>query len=228
MKEIRFTLIADGSSDKTLLKVIKWLLDDLYPTIPTLGTFADFRNLPRPPKTLSDKIHTAEYYYPSDILFIHRDAESTDIKTLMQRFTEIRNNIEERYLNSIICIVPMKMMETWLLINAEAIKKAAGNRNYSGRIILPPAKSLESESQPKKRLHELLEQASGLKGRNLEKFNVDRAVHLVAENITDFSLLRKLKAFQLFEKNLVTTFSLHLQQQPLVKKDENHSETQIS
>ena len=29
MELLRYTLIADGSSDKTLMNIIKWLLDDL-------------------------------------------------------------------------------------------------------------------------------------------------------------------------------------------------------
>jgi len=51
-------------------------------------------------------------------------------------------------------------------------------------------------------LHNLLADASGLKGRNLKKFNPDKAVHLVAEYIEDFSPLRKLDAFQAFENEL--------------------------
>jgi hypothetical protein len=51
-------------------------------------------------------------------------------------------------------------------------------------------------------LHDLLKKASGLKGRNLKRFNVDKAVHLVVENIEDFSPLRKLEAFKIFETDL--------------------------
>jgi len=36
------------------------------------------------------------------------------------------------------------MMEVWLLINKDAIKKAASNRNYSGEINLPAVKNLEN------------------------------------------------------------------------------------
>ncbi len=40
--ELKFTLIGDGTSDKVLINIIKWLLDDLYPTIPIRIEFADF------------------------------------------------------------------------------------------------------------------------------------------------------------------------------------------
>jgi len=93
-------------------------------------------------------------------------------------------------------------METWLLINEEAIKKAAGNRNYNGNIDLPLLKNLERENQPKERLHNLLKNASGVKNRRLKNFNVDQRIHLVADYIEDFSPLRNLVAFRVFEDEL--------------------------
>ena len=202
MKELKYTLIADGSSDKTLLRIIKWSLDDLYPTLPNEGSFADFRVIPNPPKGLGDKVSAAKYYYPYDVVFIHRDAESTNTKIIEQRLTEINREIGEAEFQKTVCVIPIKMMETWLLIDKEAIKKAAGNRNYAGTINLPSIKNLEKENQPKITLHNLLKEASGRKSRNLKKFNPDQAVHLVAENIEDFSPLRILVAFQAFEKEL--------------------------
>jgi len=202
MKELKYTLIADGSSDKTLLEIIKWSLDNLYPTLPNDESFADFRFLPQPPKGLKEKVIAAKYYYPFDILFIHRDAESIIPQVIEQRRTEIRVEVGEVEFQNVVCLVPIKMMEAWLLIDKEAIKKAAGNKNYKGVIDLPQVRNLERENQPKNVLHELLANASGLKGRNLKKFNPDKAVHLVAEYTEDFSPLRNLIAFQAFETEL--------------------------
>jgi hypothetical protein len=203
MKELKYTLLADGSSDKTLLKIIKWSLDNLFPQLANQGTFADFRILTNPPKKMVDKVSAARYFYPFDVLFIHRDAETTNVKIIEQRLNEIKKEIGEDEFQKTVCIVPIKMMEAWLLIDIEAIKKAAGNRNYPGQINLPPINNLEKENQPKNILHDLLKEASGLKSRNLKKFNPDKAVHLVAENIEDFSPLRNLNAFQAFERNLI-------------------------
>lgn len=202
MRVLKFTLIADGSSDKTLLRIIKWSLDNLYPKLPNEGYYADFRILPDPPKGLENKVAKAIKYYPFNILFIHRDAETISPKIINKRIEEIRAKLQEKDFERTICIVPIKMMETWLLFDLEAIKKAAGNRNYKGVLDIPQIKSVENEQQPKKLLHELLKEASGLKGRNLKKFNTDKAVHLVAENIENFSPLRNLSAFQEFEKKL--------------------------
>lgn len=57
-------------------------------------------------------------------------------------------------------------------------------------------------TEPKSFLHNLLKEVSGLKSRQLKNFNVQQAVHLVVENINDFSSLRQLSAFNKFEENL--------------------------
>jgi len=202
MEELKFTLIADGSSDKTLLIIIKWTLDDLFPKIPNLGTYADFRHLPKPPKGLKEKIKAANKYYPFDLLFIHRDAEKTDLKIINQRVSEIKKEIDPKLIEITIPVIPIKMMESWLLINKDAILKAAGNRNYRGEINLPEINKIETEKQPKIFLHKILEEASGLKGRKLKNFNINKAIHFVAENIEDFSVLRELEAFKVFELEL--------------------------
>jgi hypothetical protein len=102
----------------------------------------------------------------------------------------------------IVCVIPVKMMETWLLINTEAIKRAAANRNSKSPIALPAIKDLERIQEPKKLLHTLLEGASGLKGRNLTKFNPYQAVHLVSAYIEDYEMLRALYAFQVLEEDI--------------------------
>lgn len=208
MRELRFTLIADGSSDATLMRIIQWSMDDLYPNCINTGVFADFRSLQKPPKNLKDKIRDAHHYYPFDILFVHRDAESTDTKKILDsRVVEVMKQLSDEEKGKTVCVVPVKMMEAWLLFNTEAIKKAAGNRNYNKNINLPSINKIEQEKQPKELLHNLLKEVSGLKGRNLQKFNVNQAVHLVAEYIEDFSQLRNLEAFNKFEEDLKITIS---------------------
>jgi len=185
-------------------------LDNLYPTLPNEGSFADFRFLPNPPKGLNEKVKTAMNYYPFNVVFIHRDAETTNPTIIEQRHTEIFDELDDELYPKIVCVIPIKMMETWLMIDPEAIKKAAGNRNYKAKIELPLLKNLEKENQPKVTLHELLRVASGLKSRNLKKFNTEKAVHLVAENIEDFSQLRNLVAFKAFETDLIRVVDNYL------------------
>jgi hypothetical protein len=202
MKHIRYTLIADGSSDSTLLKIINWTLNDLFPYFTYKEQFADFRNLKTPPKTLESKIKEANIRFPYDVLFIHRDAESASQDVFDNRIREIKAVLKVEHESITVCIVPVKMMENWLLFDKEALKKAAGNRNFSGVIDIPSLKNLEGINQPKEKLHNLLRKISGLKGRNLDKFNVHQAVHLVADYIEDFDKLRNLESYNAFEADL--------------------------
>lgn len=204
MKELRFTLIGDGSSDKALVNIIKWLLGDLYPHLPIYGQYADFRKLPNPPVNgdVLAQVESAQRYYTFDILFYHRDAESNKKNIVQVRKAEVLSQITSEHSSKTVCVVPVVMMETWLLISESAIKKAAGNRNYKGVINLPSPTTLENIKEPKDILHDYLKEVSGLKKRNLKNFNVHQAVHLVAENINDFSLLRHLESFKVFEADL--------------------------
>lgn len=200
---LRYTLIADGSSDKALLHIVKWSLDDLYPKLSNEGYLANFSNVKNPPRKsdVSEQVRMAQELYPFDILLYHRDAENQAKDILEQRKREVFLPLGYTA-KPIVCVIPIKMTETWLLINEDAIKKAAGNRNYRGHLQLPPVRNLEKETNPKKLLHTLLKESCGLNGRRLDKFNVHKAVHRVAENIQDFSPLRSLSAFRKFEEDL--------------------------
>lgn len=200
---LTYTLLGDGRSDKTLMKIINWSLNKLIPTIPLSESFADFKFLRRPPKTLEDKILKALELYPCDILFIHRDAETNkDIEKIIEKRKEEINDAAKNKDLKYVSIITVKMMETWLLTDSSAILKAAGNPNSRVNLSLPKVSQLETLNDPKDMLHTFLKTASELKGRRLASFNVDQAVHLVAEYTSNFSNLQNLSAYQHFENDL--------------------------
>jgi len=211
MNLLRYTLIGDGSSDKALMPVINWLLNDLYPKLPIVSTFAEFGHLPKPPakKNIAEQIKCAANYYPFDLLIYHRDAEVNNDGIIDKRKDEILGaaaNTNDA--PSIVCIIPVVMTETWLLIDKNAIKKAVGNRNFSGELKLPSIKNLEQKGNTKIMLYELLKAAKNTNKRSLQKFKPDYAVQLVAEYITDFSPLRQLQSFRIFEADLKAAIEL--------------------
>jgi len=87
MNELRYTLLTDGSSDKTLMNIIQWSLDDIFPKLPCAGRFADLRLLKNPPSAgdVVQRIKVAENLHPFDILFYHRDAEYFDKDVIQKR-----------------------------------------------------------------------------------------------------------------------------------------------
>ncbi len=193
---MRYTLVADGSSDRALLPILTWLLRQSYGAIPIQAEFADLSRLPHPPKKLSERINRSVELYPCELLFVHRDAESASIE---ERDAEICEALEESSVEGlvrVVCVVPVRMQEAWLLIDEAALRKAAGNPNGTQPLDMPDVQKLEELADPKQLLCELLRQASGLQGRRLERFNWRSGAHRVAEMIGDFSILHRLAAFQ--------------------------------
>jgi hypothetical protein len=192
---LTYTLITDGSSDRVLIPIINWALDQIdgvrynsqYAEISLKQSAGLFR-----------RAEAALKIYECDILFIHRDAESL---TMDRRIKEIKKQLIK--LNKpYIPIVPIRMTEAWLLVDEQAIRSAASNPNGKARLSLPVVKKLETLLDPKEVLFESLKLASELPPGRLRKFRPETCRHRVAELISDFSQLRNLSAFVPFEKSL--------------------------
>ncbi|MBD2243033.1 DUF4276 family protein [Nostoc sp. FACHB-888] len=204
MKELCYTLLSDGSSDKALMPILTWLLRTHQVECAIQSNWADLRRLPKPPKKLLPRIINSLELYPCDLLFIHRDAER---ESREKRITEILEALEEAVKKSVvvpphICVIPVRMQEAWLLFDETALRKAAGNPCGRKPLHLPDIRKLEQLPDPKDILYRLLCEASELTGRRLKQFSVNERVHRLAELIDDFSPLRALSAFQLLETEI--------------------------
>jgi hypothetical protein len=136
-------------------------------------------------------------------LFIHRDS---DRAAREDRLAEIQRAVDEVLdtiiMPPVICVIPIRMQEAWLLFDEMAIRYAAGNRNGHIPLSLPPLNQLESLPDPKKELHDLLKLASGLNKRRQNRFRASRHARRVSEFIDDFSILRALSAFVALEQDI--------------------------
>ena len=201
---LRITLVADGSSDQALLPILVWMLREHFGRIPIQPNFADLRRLPKPPRELFERIAMSVELYPCDLLFVHRDAEREPIE---KRSNEIHSALErcEVGVLPVVCVIPVRMQEAWLLIDEPALRRAAGNPQGRQPLDLPDLRKLEDLPNPKETLHEILGTASGLGGRRLARFKrqVERHVHRVAEEVDDFGPLRELRAFQRVENDVI-------------------------
>jgi hypothetical protein len=66
-------------------------------------------------------------------------------------------------------VIPVRMLETWLLLDADAIREVAGNPNGTVPLGLPKPSRAESVPKPKDLLREAIAKASEEKGRSLQK-----------------------------------------------------------
>ncbi|OQY27356.1 MAG: hypothetical protein B6244_10870 [Candidatus Cloacimonetes bacterium 4572_55] len=218
MKEKIVRLLSEGSSDHALIPILTWILEKNANTNCSL----DFKRidlsgvrtqniLKKPTKEkkkispLGRKLITALLREPCDLLFIHRDADKVGrkkrIEEINKAWEEAKKEIEKIPL--FISVIPVKMSEAWLLVDEQAIRKAAGNESGKIPLTLPKIGKLEELSNPKKKLFDLLKKASGKKGRNLEKFNCRTARTQVTEHIKDFSPLQELSAFKALKEDIL-------------------------
>ena len=102
----------------------------------------------------------------------------------------------------IVCVVPVRMTEAWLLFDEVAIRTAAGNPLSDRPLSLPARRTLERLADPKRRLHTLLQRARGRRRSHGRPFDVDEAVQRLATLIDDFAPLRALPAFAALEQEL--------------------------
>lgn len=199
MSRICYVLLSDGSSDKRLMPILNWLLTRRCPNRTIEPEWADLRRLPRPPRTLSEKIRKALEIYEPDLLFIHRDAEKQPFE---KRKMEIDESLSGLTDPPAVCIVPIRMSEAWLLFDERAIRRAAGNPNGRMPLQLPNINTVESIPDPKERLFSLIREASGLSGTRLKKLKTQPLANLVSRSISDFESLQHLSSFRALESEL--------------------------
>ena len=195
---MRYTLLTEGSSDRVLLHIVNWMLEDLgCPSFE--AQFADLSGLTKPVRTLREKVQVALDYWPCDLLLVHRDA---DRETREDRVSEIRRAGGWPVSLPVVFVVPVHMQEAWFLFDECAIRRSVARPTGRVPLGLPKLGEVERLGNPKARLNEVLRTASELRGRRLERLDVSAAKRRLAELIADYAPLRLLQAFLLFENEL--------------------------
>lgn len=187
------------------MPIIEWLLREHLPECPINGQWADLSNLPAVPRKLPGRIEKCLEFYSCNIIFIHRDAEKESHQKRVEEIKAALSEAERRIeIPLAICVVPVRMQEAWLLIDEQAIRRAADNPNGRQQLSLPPLKRLEDLPDPKKELRRLLEDASESTGRRLRSYQrrLSQKAYRVSQLINDFSPLRRLPAFQHLEREV--------------------------
>lgn len=209
MKEIRFTLVADGPSDRALVPVLKWLLRRHASHAGADGDWADVRPHVSGGASLSDKIRVAIELEAPDLVFVHRDAENQSPGLRRDEINAALSALSSR--RPAVCVVPVRMTEAWLLFHEAAIRRAADNPNGRTVLQLPGLDRVELEPNPKNFLHNALKEASEMKGRRRRGFRIEDRTFRVANLIDDYSPLRQLSAFRELERELVSVLHRHFQ-----------------
>lgn len=166
---VRFALLAEGPSDFSLVDCLQALCIKLGAD-EAIGYPLDFRGLPADgPRTLLERMRFyAANSPPSEILFVHRDA---DREGIAPRTTRILATAAKAGLTGrVVPVVPVREMEAWLLLDEAMIRRIARNPGGRAPLGLPSRASIESLADPKRALRRALQTASELRGRHLDRF----------------------------------------------------------
>lgn len=206
MKKI--TLLCDGSSDLCLIDIINWIIDNNHSDEDIRVNAA--RELIPAHGRLGLRLKKTEDNHAPDVIVCHRDSEGIHPNI---RLTEILEEAEFANITiPVVRAVPVRMIESWLLFDASAIRCAASNKNGKEKLPLPKINTLEQLTDPKEILFNNLKTASDLPPHRLSKFNPHEARHRITSFIEDFSPLRILPSFQRFENELLEALNPQIQQ----------------
>lgn len=171
-------------------------------TLPLSGTWVDPQRLPLGTRTLTARLQYALDLYPCDLLFVHRDSERQDPPIRYAEVTDALANLA--VLPPVLCVVPVRMTEAWLLTDEAAIRRAADNPHGSVALSLPALHTVERIPDPKQKLFDLLRTASQKSGRRLDQFKRDESERRfrVAELTEDISPLQHIPAFQRLQSEI--------------------------
>ncbi len=167
---ISFLLIGEGTSDLRLIDHIESIfIDEGFTEVsgeaPDLGRF----NPPAGRDTKSKLGCLLQNFPQFDVIFIHRDADNAGAAAREREIAEAAAELISS--EKIIPIIPVTMLETWLLADIDTLKRIAGNVNYKGTPNnLPPANRLENIKDAKQLLLDTLCTLSGTQGTRLQKF----------------------------------------------------------
>jgi len=196
---VSIVLVCDGTSDICMQDIIQWIVDEHFSNR-TFRIQAAREVIPAH-TPLDARIKRAVEIYEPDVVVCHRDAES---KTLAQRLDEIFEAVAKAKMKkSVVPAVPIRMIESWLLIDSSAIRSAANNKNGNQALTLPPHPRIEDSADPKAVLFTALSKASGLPPQRLKRFDVHKARSRITGYINSFAPLRHQTGFLRFEQDLV-------------------------
>ncbi len=203
MTELHYTLLSDGSSDRVLMPILTWLLHKHLPNCAVQPYWPELARLRRPLKRLHEKIQAAIDLSPCNLLFVHRDAETASLQDRQSEVDEaVSAACQAAAIPPVIAVVPVRMMEAWLLFDIPAIRAAAGNPNGLIDLDVPRLADVESVPDPKNTLHHAILAATEKGTRRRGRFHASSAVHRIPQYIDDFAPLRALSAFTVLENRI--------------------------
>ncbi|MEU5024292.1 hypothetical protein [Streptomyces milbemycinicus] len=162
--------LCEGSSDTGLSDHIEAIGAEMgreiHVTVPNLARLPN-----KPGHSVKDKLRAAQRLSDDgqvyDLVVIHRDSDGIPPERRRGEIAEAVEQVSPGLAH--VPVIPVRMLEAWLLLDQTAIREVAGNPNGKVALGLPKLARAESVADPKELLRQVIATASEEKGRRLEK-----------------------------------------------------------
>lgn len=156
MREIRFALLSEGTSERPLVDHLVTLC--VRGGFAASGEWPDLRRFAAGKDVGAQLRCLLEFDDRFDLIFIHRDADDRSDAHARGLVAAGSAAFENRI--RAVPIIPIQEIEAWLLLDERAIRRAA--RNGTGRepLELPKPSRIEDRANPKEVLIDALEKAA--------------------------------------------------------------------
>lgn len=203
MDYLRFTLVSEGTTDESLVPILQWAVQE-QDVLVAEGYFARWDLLPKRPSTVAEKIVAGLSLQECDLLFVHRDADNEDPTSRREEFKRalFEARASGEFSVPAVPVIPIQETEAWLLLDENAIRRAANNPSGKNDLSLPARHHIEQIKDPNAELKRALRQATEYGPRRLKKFDPDSAMMRIVNHMSDFKPLRQLAAFRQLEADL--------------------------
>lgn len=167
---LRALYLCEGSSDTGLRFHIEAIAvetgREIHVTVP------DLDRLPtKPGHSVGDKLRAARQLSPGadeyDLVVIHRDSDGNPPQRRRDEIADAVAAVSPSLAH--VPVIPVRMLEAWLILDPTAIREVAGNPNGRVSLGLPNPNRAERVADPKALLKQAIATASEEKGRRLNK-----------------------------------------------------------
>lgn len=167
---VRALYLCEGSSDTGLRFHIEGIAGAMGRQI--LVTVPDLNRLPnKPGHSVEDKLRAAQQLsdggHTYDLVVIHRDSDREAPDRRRKEIAEAVAAVSPGLVH--VPVIPVRMLEAWLVLDQSAIREVAGNPNGRMALDLPKPARAESVADPKALLKQAIATASEERGRGLQK-----------------------------------------------------------
>ncbi|MFC4036437.1 hypothetical protein ACFO3J_34115 [Streptomyces polygonati] len=203
---LRVLFVSEGSSDQGLRPHIERVAAEEGREM--LLTAPDFALLAgRVGHAVIDKLRAARQLGGSyDVIIVQRDADAMGAPTRREEIAAAVNEVWDGLRH--VPVIPVRMLEAWLLVDEPVIRQVAGNPRGKNPLDLPKGTAVERVPDPKQTLKDTLAAASQLKGRRLEilqkRFPQNR--HRLLELIDPSGPVREVPSWRTFVGDLREAF----------------------